>query len=233
MALWGQALAIRRENSPIVRRFHEEYGCNPPWFLVISPGHACNLKCRDCYASSAESGDKLSWDLLQQVVSDARRLWDIKLLAFSGGEPFAYRSQGKGILDLAQQHPDILFLTFTNGTLIDAETAARMAHLKNITPAISVEGLCNTTDARRGSGIFNHVLQSMRYLRDAGTPFGLSVTVNRGNHLEVLSDEFLDFFFRERGVSTSNICPSAATPVSISCLLPISVWIFTTKPGGL
>jgi MoaA/NifB/PqqE/SkfB family radical SAM enzyme len=200
ISLWGKALGIPRNSSPAVRRFQAEHKSNPPWFLVISPTHACNLRCRDCYASSDESGNQLSWEMLQRVVNDARRLWDIKLLAFSGGEPFAYRAQDRGILDLVEQHPDILFLAFTNGTLIDRQTAARMAHLKNITPAISVEGMRSQTDARRGDGVFERALQSMGFLRSEGVPFGLSVTVNKNNHTEVLSDEFLDFFFQGQGV---------------------------------
>ncbi len=197
--LWANALGVPREKSQAVRQFHDQYGCNPPWFLVISPGHACNLHCRDCYASSEPDGNKLSWDIVQRLLHDARKLWDIKLVVFSGGEPFAYHSQGKDILDLVEQHPECLFLVFTNGTLINAHTASRIARLKNITPAISVEGLRNATEDRRGTGTFSRVLEAMESMRTEGAPFGISITVNRYNQQQVISDEFLDLFFNQLG----------------------------------
>jgi MoaA/NifB/PqqE/SkfB family radical SAM enzyme len=199
LELWSNAVIKPRESSRIVRQFYSLNHCNPPWFLVISPGHACNLKCKDCYASSASNGAKLQWTMLNKIIREACELWDIKLIVFSGGEPFAYRSEGKGILDIVEQYPDILFLAFTNGTLIDSETASRIGSLGNITPAFSVEGMCPATDERRGEGTFDSVLHAMEYMRDAGTPFGISLTVNRENHLALLSDEFLDYFFEGQG----------------------------------
>jgi len=98
-----------------------------------------------------------------------------------------------------EKHADLLYLMFTNGTLIDKATAARLARLGNLTPAISVEGLRGRTDEWRGAGTFDRVLQAMAHLREAGVPFGISVTVTRANHQEVLSDEFLDFFFAQQG----------------------------------
>lgn len=199
LELWSNAMTAPRGRSRIVKRFNSVNGCNPPWFLVISPGHACNLKCKDCYANSVSNGAKLEWTVLHRIIKEARQLWDIKLIVFSGGEPFVYRSEGKGILDIVEQFPDILFLAFTNGTLIDRETATRIGVLGNITPAFSVEGLCLATDERRGEGTFNSVLRAMDCMRKAGAPFGISLTVNRDNYHELLSDEFLDFFFDKQG----------------------------------
>lgn len=199
LELWSNAITMPRERSQTVRQFYRLNGCNPPWFLVISPGHACNLKCEGCYASSAVDGAKLPWKVLHRIVTEARQLWDIKLIVFSGGEPFVYRSEGKGILDIVEQHPDMLFLVFTNGTLINSETASRIGRLGNITPAFSVEGMSSATDERRGDGTFNAVLRAMHHMRKAGTPFGISMTVNRENYRALQSDDFLDFFFNEQG----------------------------------
>jgi MoaA/NifB/PqqE/SkfB family radical SAM enzyme len=88
---------------------------------------------------------------------------------------------------------------FTNGLLIDRETAARLARLGNLTPALSVEGMRDRTDERRGAGVFDRVLAAMSDLREAGVPFGISATVTRGNCEEIVSDEVLDFFFGEQG----------------------------------
>ncbi len=199
LSLWSKAVATPKNDSMPVRKFYKRYGEKPPWFLVISPGHACNLKCDDCYAASNPTGAKLGYKILDRLIGDALRMWDIKLIVFSGGEPFAYQSEGKGILDIAQKYQDCLFLTYTNGMLIDRDTASRIAECKNLTPAISVEGMRETTDKRRGNGIFDRVLSGMELLRQHGVPFGISVTANSSNQEEILADGFLDYFFKEQG----------------------------------
>jgi len=196
LQLWGDALAKPRNENAAVKDFYAKNGFYPPWFLVISPGHACNLSCSGCYASSAESkGAKLDLDIVERLIMEAKKLWGIKLVVFSGGEPFAYRSAGKDILDIVEKNQDILFLAFTNGTLFDSELVSRMAALKNLTPAFSVEGMEEETDSRRGKGTFNKVLGAMETMRKAGVPFGISVTVNSTNIEELLSERFIDFFF--------------------------------------
>ena len=53
--------------------------------------------------------------------------------------------------DAAAKHPDVFFLMYTNGTLINETVANRLAALGNVTPAISVEGWQERTDERRGA----------------------------------------------------------------------------------
>jgi len=202
--LWGRTISsyISGQGSAIVQRFRQTHGHEPPRFLVISPTQACNLRCRGCYASSdrgTQSAAHLDWAVLEEIVAQARRLWGAPLFVFSGGEPLLYRSQGKTILDLVEQNPDCLFLMFTNGTMIDRQVAQRLARLGNLTAAISVEGLRERTDARRGNGVFERALVAMALLREEGVPFGISVTVTSENQEEVLSDEFIDLFFGELG----------------------------------
>jgi MoaA/NifB/PqqE/SkfB family radical SAM enzyme len=199
LKLWGNTLTAPVNNSPEVKRFYQKNGFNPPWLLVISPGHLCNLKCQDCYASSGTRDSKIEWDILSRLIYDAKKKWGIKLVVFSGGEPFAYRSQEKGIMDIARENPDLLFLSFTNGTLIDDGILSELAECKNLTPAFSVEGFREVTDRRRGKGVFDRVLDSMASMRSKGLPFGISVTVNRYNCIDVLEDDFLDFFFNRHG----------------------------------
>lgn len=77
--------------------------------------------------------------------------------------------------------------------------ARRLARLRSLTPAFSVEGLRTRTDRRRGKGIFDRVVESMARMREAGVPYGISVTVTRDNIQEIISDESLNFFFHELG----------------------------------
>jgi MoaA/NifB/PqqE/SkfB family radical SAM enzyme len=202
--LWGRALFPSRERVQAVQRFRDQYGSAPPWFLVISPTRSCNLKCSGCYANSGPGTDypeqgQLHWDMLDRIITEARQRWGVALFVFSGGEPLTYRSQGKDLLDLVEKHKDCLFLMFTNGTLITAKTAQRLGELGNLTPALSVEGLREQTDQRRGSGIFHRVLDAMTSLREVGVPFGISITATSSNCEQILSDQLLDCYFEEQG----------------------------------
>jgi MoaA/NifB/PqqE/SkfB family radical SAM enzyme len=197
--LWVRALMVPVRVTPQGREFRARYGCDPPWFVAVSPGHACNLRCPGCYASSEAGRAKLDWRVFDRVITEAKRLWDIRLVVLSGGEPMAYSSGGRDLLDIVERHPDCLFLMFTNGTLITREAAARMERLGNLTPALSVEGMREGTDRRRGSGVFDRVMESMSLLREAGVPVGISATVTRANCRELMSERFLDFFFEENG----------------------------------
>jgi MoaA/NifB/PqqE/SkfB family radical SAM enzyme len=140
----------------------------------------------------------LPWDMLDRIVTEAKELWGVPLFVFSGGEPLAYRSQGHDLLEMVEKHDDCLFLMFTNGTMIDDETACRLAALGNLTPALSVEGLREATDSRRGAGTYDHVLAAMARLRTVGVPFGISVTATRANAGQILSDAVLDFYINQQ-----------------------------------
>ena len=180
-------------------RFFEAHGTNPPDLMTLSPGKTCNLRCTGCYASAGPTSEKLDWATFDRIITEAKTLWGVRFLVISGGEPLAYRSEGKGILEAAEKHPDVFFLMYTNGTLITEEVAERMASLGNLTPAISLEGWRERTDERRGPGVFDKVLAAMDRLRRAGVPFGVSLTATRHNAEEILSDEFMDFLFEQQG----------------------------------
>ncbi len=196
--LWGSTL-LSWGKRPAVQRFRDQHRCDPPLFLVISPGHACNLRCPGCYADSGPGQGKLTWSILDRLMTEAKQLWGVPLFVLSGGEPLMYRSEGKSILDLVEKHSDCLFLMFTNGTLLSREVVARLARLGNLTPALSIEGLRQRTDERRGAGMFDRLLVAMAELREAGVPFGISATVTRDNCEQLLSDELLDFYFQQQG----------------------------------
>jgi MoaA/NifB/PqqE/SkfB family radical SAM enzyme len=180
--------------------FIETYGFEPPGFLTISPGKRCNLHCTGCYAASTgKDSERLDYDILSRIVREKTEFWDSHFTVISGGEPLMYNSRGKGLLDLAAEHPDNYFLFYTNGTLIGPDVASRLAELGNLTPAISVEGFEEETDARRGKGIYKRILRAFECLRQAGVPFGVSVTVTRKNAEAVFSDAFIDRYFEEEG----------------------------------
>jgi MoaA/NifB/PqqE/SkfB family radical SAM enzyme len=191
---------VRHGGTSAKDRFRERHGQTPGDFLVISPGKACNLRCEGCYANSGAHKEKLAWPVFERIVSEAYREWGTRVFIISGGEPMAYKDQGKGVLDLAERFPDCFFVMYTNGTLIDDKVARRMGELGNLSPALSVEGMQEKTDARRGDGVFEKVLAAMERLKREGVIYGISLTATRKNSEEILSDEVVDLFFEKMGV---------------------------------
>ena len=179
--------------------FRQRNGVLPPDFLLVSPGKACNLHCVGCYADSGANREKLDWAVLERLISDAHDRLGNRFFVISGGEPMAYQSEGKGILDLAERFPDSLFLMYTNGTLIDDKVAQRLAALGNVSPAISVEGLHGADRAAPRRGRFRPHPGGHGTAAPEKVAFGISLTATRLNSDELLSDEVVDFFFKQQG----------------------------------
>lgn len=197
--LIGEAI-IKEGEIPIREKFRNQFGINPPGFLLISPTKKCNLYCIGCYADSDRTEIKLSWPVLDRLATESKELWGARFLVISGGEPLLYEDESHSLMNLVEKHGDIFFLMYTNGTLIDENMARRMARAGNIMPAISVEGLRESTDKRRGRGVFDRILQAFDHLRKEKVFYGISVTVTRNNAEEVFSDEVIDFYFNQQGV---------------------------------
>jgi MoaA/NifB/PqqE/SkfB family radical SAM enzyme len=195
-----KGLLIEKGEQSTASKWIAEYGDCVPGFLLVSPGKACNLHCTGCYADSNEQAKALSWTTLDRMISDSKTLWGARFVVISGGEPFAYRSEGKGILDLIEKHPDCFFLAYTNATLINEKVSQRLSKAGNLLPAISVEGWRERTDERRGAGVYDKVLEAIRLLKENGVPFGMSLTGTRFNAEEILSDEFIDFFMQQGAI---------------------------------
>jgi len=110
-----------------LRRILEKEGFESPWFFVISPLKYCDLSCPGCYANADKGKVYLSYDLLNKIASDAKKI-GIRFITISGGEPFIYydKEKGKNIIDFFRANPDIYFQVYTNGTsLIDKDLAER------------------------------------------------------------------------------------------------------------
>jgi MoaA/NifB/PqqE/SkfB family radical SAM enzyme len=193
-----------RNTDSEMARVREGYcaarGMLPPSFVTISPTNACNLRCSGCYAAcETQSVSRLPFETFDRIVQEGHDLWNLRMIVLSGGEPMMYRDHGRTIFDLFEKHQDMFFMFYTNGTLIDDAAASRMLDLGNVTPAISIEGLEEHTDARRGRGTFARILRAQESLRKYGVPFGLSVTATRKNARILAEDDFYDYWFDRQG----------------------------------
>lgn len=163
-------------------------GVAVPSLILVDPTSACNLCCQGCWAGEYKKTDRLEPELLDRIFREAKEL-GIFWIVLSGGEPFAY----KPLLDVVEDHPDLVFMAYTNGTYIDEKTADRLMDLANFSPAFSLEGWREETDARRGPGVFDQVMKAMDLLAERGVFFGASVTATSANVETLFCDEFINF----------------------------------------
>lgn len=172
---------------PKRKRNEQKFGVRIPAAILIDPTEACNLHCKGCWAGKYDI-NVMPFELFDRILNEAKEL-GIHFIVLSGGEPTLYPH----LFDVATKHKDIAFMMYTNGTLIDEKIVEQLLKTGNISPVISLEGWEKETDERRGSGVFQKIMQSMDLLRENGIPFGFSVTVTRYNYKVLFSDEFVRF----------------------------------------
>ncbi len=177
-----------------IRRGLAAGGLWTPSLVVISPTMRCNLRCRGCYSGLYSREGELSEAEVDRLLSEVRAL-GCYFVVVSGGEPYIMKDAW---LRLFRKHRDMFFLTYTNGTLLDRQTARSLGRLGNVAPGISVEGYREETDHRRGEGVHERVLAAMENLRREGVIFGISVTYTRENVPTVTQDRFVRYYL-ERG----------------------------------
>ncbi len=176
------------------RAYHQ--GAPTPCTVVIEPTDRCNLNCPGCYAKSTRDGCDIPYEHLEQIVEQVIDM-GVTLVTVSGGEPFLRERADQSLTRLARRFPDRGFLVYTNGTLIDAETARRLGEVGNVFPAISVEGFEHQTDARRGRGTYEKDRWVRRILAERGVMCGFSATVTRENCEAICSDAFIEMRIAE------------------------------------
>src|SRR5512139_1130879 len=169
------------------KAFEAERGFYPPDAMLISPTMRCNLNCYGCYAGVYPQED-LPYEVLDRVVGECKEM-GIHLVLMTGGEPFLR----KDLFDLFEKHEEMMFQIYTNGTLINEKMIDRFVVLGNVVPAISLEGLREETDRRRGKGQFDRIVKVMDGLREAGIFFAVSTTQTSRNTDVLTSDAFIDF----------------------------------------
>lgn len=168
--------------------------CMIPLVLMIDPTSACNLRCKGCWASDYKKNSNISYEKLDELFTDARKL-GIYYIFMTGGEPLIRKDD---ILKLCRKHSKMCFGIFTNGTLVDEPLAEEIEKLGNVNLFLSIDGFRNDNDERRGTGTFDKVMTAMDILGRRDIGFGFSLCYHSKNYQTVTSDEFLDFV-RDRG----------------------------------
>ena len=176
----------------------EKYKCNIPMSILIDPTAACNLKCTGCWAAEYGKQNSLSNETIKSVIKQGKELGTY-IYIFSGGEPLMRKND---LIEICRENPDCLFLSFTNGTLIDEQFAKDLADVGNFALAISIEGDEEHTDMRRGKGTFSRIMNGINLLRAQGVIFGYSICYHSKNVEQVCSSEYIDWLIEKGGLFT-------------------------------
>lgn len=186
------AAAHRREDN-------EKKGLHVPSYLIASITSSCNLHCEGCYSRAnnatidCEPSMQLSADEWQRIFREAEDL-GVSFILLAGGEPMLRWD----VIESAGSMKSIMFPIFTNGTYMTVRHLELLDKCRNLVAVISIEGRREETDARRGKGVYDSVMEKMEMLREKGIIYGVSVTVTKENLKYVYSDGFLDEL-RSRG----------------------------------
>ena len=165
-----QTMGARPDSGPVV---------------VWNATKTCNLECVHCYADAEPR--RFTGELTTaEADTMIRDLASIKVpaLLISGGEPLVRPD----VLDLAELAMSLgVRVTFsTNGTLIDAKKAQRIAKIGVAYVGISVDGGEARHDRFRGrDGAFRDAMRGIRNCRDAGIRVGVRFTVTKENVGEI------------------------------------------------
>lgn len=171
-----------------IRKDWEKRGLHVPPILVFSVTSKCNLHCEGCYHQNLRQGpgNDISDDRLRKIIAEANEL-GVSFIVFGGGEPL----MRPNILDIPIEYPEIMFLMFTNGLLINDSALSKMNVKRNVVPVLSLEGYQTCTDERRGKGVYEMLQKSIVKLKKKGTFWGTSLTLTRHNFDEVTADNFV------------------------------------------
>lgn len=192
-ALFMAEFALATKKATEKRKKAEKDGEHIPAFLISSITSSCNLHCAGCYSrqnhacSDEAPVDQLTAEDWNKIFDEADDL-GISFILLAGGEPLLRWD----VMQEAAKHKNILFPIFTNGFFVADKYIDLFDQHRNLVPIISIEGDKASTDARRGEGVYDKVMESMRIIKEKNLIFGVSVTVTTENMDEVYSREFID-----------------------------------------
>jgi MoaA/NifB/PqqE/SkfB family radical SAM enzyme len=177
-AIHAMRLLGRQRRAARLRDRLEEAGTHVPPFLIHSITDRCNLDCSGCYAKLLHHSDRpeLSDDRVRGILGEARDL-GVSVILIAGGEPLLREN----LLAFTAAFPEILFLLFTNGSLVDGAVVEQLREQRHVVPVLSIEGGEDQTDERRGGGTYQYVTDAMVRLSRRRVFFGTSTTLTREN----------------------------------------------------
>ena len=180
-------------------------GLQVPSTLIISITPRCNLNCEGCYSSTAgniqrckssetktQAKTLLNREQWRKVIKEAGEL-GIFINIIAGGEPFLFPE----LIELCGEFKDQSFVIFTNGTALTKADYNLLKRSTNLAIIVSIEGSPEFTNKRRGTGVYEKALKTIKNLDQIGVPTGISATITRMNFRYWMNPENIDNLIKQ------------------------------------
>ena len=198
----SMGLTSLREMSNDVWRHIERNPNSDPQHIELRLGNYCNLECMMCWpgASSSfqtmyvENKEKFDRASISYPVFDNNNFWwesnefmqfcdqilpTVKLLHFTGGEPFMVPALPK-ILEKVTKPEEVSVLFVTNMTMIKEKTLDILSRFKEVTLMLSLEGVGDMNGYVRYPSRWEDIVQNIETVRNRfrGASTKLSMSIN-------------------------------------------------------
>ena len=163
--------AARQKGAGTLRREWNGRGVYVPPLLLMS------------LTESAPDG--MTGAEIREVLAEAAEL-GVALVCLGGGEPVLR----PGLLDIAAQFPELVFVLVTGGRLLDDNALDRLECSRNIIPVLRLEGL-GAGGMRSGHGSQCHPTAAMAAMKARRLFFGVSLVLTRSSFPAATSRVFV------------------------------------------
>lgn len=158
-----------------------------PAFLMISITDNCNLNCQGCWVKIDNKSKGMDFQTLDNIISNSKNQGSY-FFGILGGEPLLYPQ----LFELLKKHSDCYFQLFTNGTVISESVAEKIRKLGNVSPLISVEGLEDVSDIRRGAqDVFSKTMNGIDECVKNKLFTGVATSICKSNINDLATEEFV------------------------------------------
>lgn len=159
----NKKIAIFHKNFGLWLSRKINYPLVSPSVIQISLTYRCNLRCKMCsIVDLLPQEEELSTGQILHIIDEAKD-YGIGEVLLTGGEPFLREDIFK-ICEYADSKGLRSIIT-TNG-LIDRALAEQIAESKINHIHISLDGLKETNDFFRGRGVFNRIIEGIKFLEE-------------------------------------------------------------------
>lgn len=159
-----------------------------PAFMMISVTDNCNLNCQGCWVTINNQSKGMDVETLENIIISSKKKGSY-FFGLLGGEPLLYPH----LMDVIGRHPDCYFQLFTNGTLLTDEIAQRLRKLGNVSPLISVEGLQDVSDVRRGANnVYGRTMTGIESATKNKLFTGVAASICKSNFKDLVNEEFVN-----------------------------------------
>ena len=154
---------------------------------------ACNANCTHCFRRNEKNTSTISFDKIKEIVNFGIQN-RCSFFSFSGGEFFTHPDAYNSIEYCICNNVHIGILT--NGIDINVDYFAQITNKSQIDFQVSVDGLKDIHDFRRGKGAFDCTIKNVTQLCDLGYKIVAKTVIDENNYKDIIAVFQMPWFSR-------------------------------------